>query len=109
MAFDDVPREKADAEAVQETDWDVRADRVEVGQPRLGRFPIPGLVRRARRIADVSQREMAAGAGVSPSTVGRVEAGRLVPSLAILQRLLACAELELVVVDRGGRVVQPMR
>lgn len=107
MAFE--RREEADAECVKEADWDVRADRLEAGQPRLGRYPIPGLVRRARRIADLSQREMATRAGVAPSTVGRVEAGSLVPSLAVLERLLACAELQLVVVDRGGRVVQPMR
>jgi transcriptional regulator with XRE-family HTH domain len=109
MAFNGERREEADAEAVTEADWDARADRLEAGQPRLGRFPIPGLVRSARRIADLSQREMAKRAGVAPSTVGRVESGTLVPSLALLERLLACAELELIVVDPSGRVVQPMR
>jgi transcriptional regulator with XRE-family HTH domain len=67
------------------------------------------LIRRVRRAADLSQRELAARAGLSQSTVVRAEAGTRVPSLDILQRLLACAEFELVVIDRDGHVVQPMR
>jgi len=82
---------------------------MERGQARVGPYPIPGLVRRARRIADLSQREMAAAAGVSRSTVARVESGELTPSLDVTQRLLATAGLHLVVVDGEGRVVKPMR
>lgn len=51
---------------------------------------------------------MAERAGVAASTVGRIEAGKLVPSIATLRRLLAVADLELVAVDADGRLVQPM-
>lgn len=67
-----------------------------------------GLVRAARRRADCSQREIAERAGVAASTVGRIEAGSLAPSLAVLRRLLAAAGLRLVAVDGDGRLVLPM-
>lgn len=70
---------------------------------------LPGLIRRVRRIADLSQRELASRAGVSTATVNRIETGTLVPRLHTLQRLLASADLRLVVVDSDGRVVAPMR
>lgn len=72
-------------------------------------LPVVGLVRAARRRADCSQRELAARAGVAASTVGRIESGRLVPSVATLGRLLAVAGIELVAVDRHGRRVRPMQ
>jgi transcriptional regulator with XRE-family HTH domain len=75
---------------------------------RVAGFPFAGLVRRARRIADMSQRELAAAAGVAPSTVGKVEARVLVPSVMMFMRILAAAGLHLVVVDGKGRIVQPM-
>jgi transcriptional regulator with XRE-family HTH domain len=56
----------------------------------------------------LGQRQMARFARVSPSTVGKVEAGSLTPSLAVLERLLGAAGFYLVVVDQEGRVVQPM-
>jgi ribosome-binding protein aMBF1 (putative translation factor) len=58
-----------------------------------------GLVRAARRRADLSRRELAAEAGMAHSTVGRIEAGTLVPSLATLTRLVAVAGLRLVLID----------
>lgn len=67
-----------------------------------------GLVRAARRRADCSQRELAERAGVSHSTVARIESAALVPSLTMLRRLLAVAELQLVAVDPAGRLVLPM-
>ncbi len=70
---------------------------------------LAGLIRRVRRIADLSQRELAARAGVSAATVNRIETGTLVPRLHTLQRLLDSADLRLVVVDPDGRVVAPMR
>lgn len=78
------------------------------GNANVGLFPIAGLVRRARRLADLSQRQMARRANVSPATVGRAEAGTLVPSVDVFQRLLDSAGLYLVVVDADGRVVEPM-
>lgn len=73
-----------------------------------GTYPIEGLVRHVRRAADLSQRQLARCAKVAPSTIGKIEAGTLVPSVDLLQRLLAIAGHWLVAVDRHGRVVQPM-
>jgi transcriptional regulator with XRE-family HTH domain len=42
-----------------------------------------------------SQRELAAAAGVAPSTVGRIESGAVQPSLPTLAKLLAAADAEL--------------
>lgn len=67
-----------------------------------------GLCRAVRRRADASQREMAHRTGLSRSTIARIESGRLVPSLAVLSRLLTEAGLVLVAVDPDGRVVAPM-
>jgi transcriptional regulator with XRE-family HTH domain len=74
----------------------------------IGGYPIPGLVRRTRRIARLSQRELARQAKVSPATVGRIEAGTLVPSIGVLRRLFETAGLHLVVVDAEGHVILPM-
>jgi len=57
----------------------------------VGHYPVPGLIRRARRIGDLSQRQMARRARVSPATVGRVESGEMMPSLSVFQRLLGTA------------------
>ncbi len=67
-----------------------------------------GLVRAVRRRAGLSQRELATRAEVSPSTINRIEAGALEPSVAVLRRILAVADLDLVPVDRDGRLVRPM-
>jgi transcriptional regulator with XRE-family HTH domain len=77
--------------------------------PFVGAESVPGLVRRVRRLADLSQRELARSAEVSASTVARIEKGELTPSLGMLLRLLAVARLVLVVTDEQGRVIQPMR
>jgi transcriptional regulator with XRE-family HTH domain len=69
---------------------------------------IPGLVRRARRIADLSQREMGKAAATASSTIGKIEAATLTPSVRLLQRIMAVAGLHLVVVDGDGAVVLPM-
>jgi transcriptional regulator with XRE-family HTH domain len=74
-----------------------------------GPYPAPGLVREARRMTRLSQRQLANAAGLSPSTVARIEAAVVTPSLDVLQRILAVAGLHLVPVDRAGHVVRPMR
>lgn len=78
------------------------------GEPRLGMYPVAQLVRRARRIADMSQRQMARFAKVAPSTIGKVEGGRMMPSVTVLERILGAAGLWLAVVDQNGRIVLPM-
>jgi transcriptional regulator with XRE-family HTH domain len=65
-------------------------------------------VRRVRRIADLSQRQLARHIGVSPSTVGRIEAGSIMPTLPTLERILATAGLRLAAVDAEDRLVPPL-
>jgi transcriptional regulator with XRE-family HTH domain len=91
------------------SDWEDKATTMERDQPRIGAYPVPGLLRRARRLADLSQRELARAANVSQSTVARVESGIRVPSVDLMQRLIAPAGLHLVVIDGDGRIVVPMR
>jgi transcriptional regulator with XRE-family HTH domain len=71
-------------------------------------LPIAGLVRAARRRADLSQRELAARAKVSRSSVNRIEAGAFTPSIGMLGRLLGVADIHLVAVDPDGHVVLPV-
>lgn len=58
---------------------------------------IARLVREARRSAGLTQRELAARAGVPQSTVGRIEGGRIGPRWATVESLLSAsgAALEL--------------
>jgi len=71
---------------------------------------IPGLVRRVRRILDVSQRGLAALLGVSQSVVARWETGRTSPRSSVLHDLLRRARLGVTVHDEAtGEVVRPMR
>jgi len=71
---------------------------------------VPGLVRRIRRILDVSQRGLAALIGVSQSVVARWETGRTSPRVSVMQHLLALAGLGSTVHDvESGEVVEPMR
>ena len=79
------------------------------GTPPAGEgFPFSGIVRRVRRIADLSQRQLAKAVGVAPSTIGKIEASTMLPSFPLLQRILGVAGLWLAVVDVLGHVVQPM-
>ncbi|HEV8683102.1 MAG TPA: helix-turn-helix transcriptional regulator [Actinomycetota bacterium] len=56
----------------------------------------PGaLIRRARRWAHLSQRDLAARAGVPQSTVGRIEAGSTDPRASTLSRLLRACGFDL--------------
>ena len=69
----------------------------------------PGLVRRARRAADLSQRDLAAHLGVSQSRVARWETGRTSPTCADLAAVAALAGWEVGLVDAGDVRVSPMR
>ncbi|WP_210438323.1 helix-turn-helix domain-containing protein [Nocardioides xinjiangensis] len=78
----------------------------------MGPFPggVPGLVRRIRRILDVSQRGLAQALEVSQSAVARWETGRTSPRASVLQALLELARLEVGFSDReSGEPVEPMR
>jgi transcriptional regulator with XRE-family HTH domain len=71
---------------------------------------VPGLVRRIRRVLDVSQRGLAALIGVSQSAVARWETGRTSPRVSVVQHLLRLAGLRAEVHDaENGEVVEPMR
>lgn len=74
----------------------------------LGGHPLSGIVRRVRRTADLSQRQLAEKADVSATLIGAIETGVRTPSLPVLQRILRAANLRLVVVDRRGRAVLPL-
>lgn len=70
---------------------------------------IPGLVRRVRRILDVSQRGLAAILEVSQSVVARWETGRVSPRASVLHHLLRLAGLTMAIQDENGVEVMPMR
>jgi transcriptional regulator with XRE-family HTH domain len=58
------------------------------------------LLRSVRRHLAANQRELAALAGVSKSTVGRWECGASAPTLDVVARLLAAADLDLILAPR---------
>ena len=71
---------------------------------------VPGLVRRVRRILDVSQRGLAALLDVSQSVVARWETGRTSPRASVVQQLLRLARVTLSLHDEeSGETVEPMR
>lgn len=71
---------------------------------------VPGLVRRVRRILDVSQRGLAGILDVSQSVVARWETGRTSPRVNMLQRLLALARIRVELTDeRTDEEIGPMR
>ncbi|MBB2986923.1 helix-turn-helix domain-containing protein [Terracoccus luteus] len=55
------------------------------------------MVMRVRRLADLSQRDLAARVGLSPSTIARIETGHGAVSVGLFGRLLAVAGLRLLV------------
>ena len=71
---------------------------------------VPGLVRRVRRILDVSQRGLAALLGVSQSQVARWETRRTSPRASVLVEMLRLARLRVRLHDaETGKEVEPMR
>jgi transcriptional regulator with XRE-family HTH domain len=61
----------------------------------------------ARRQAGLSQRALAAATGVSPSTIARIEKGRMEPTVALLTRLVEACGLELRLSLAPGREASP--
>jgi HTH-type transcriptional regulator/antitoxin HipB len=70
-------------------------------------FDTSGYVRRARRLADLSQRELATQIGVDQSAISRVEGGRDLEVNTFL-RILATANLRVAIVDASGEEVTAM-
>lgn len=70
---------------------------------------LPGMIRRIRRILDVSQRGLATLLKVSQSVVARWETGRTSPRACVVEQLLRMARLRATVHDEQGEVVGPMR
>jgi HTH-type transcriptional regulator/antitoxin HipB len=70
-------------------------------------FDVGGHLRRVRRLADLSQRELAAQAGVNQATVARWESGARPLSVDTLVDVLALAGLRLAVIDEQGAPVEP--
>ncbi|MGY1914853.1 helix-turn-helix domain-containing protein [Blastococcus sp. SYSU DS0973] len=69
---------------------------------------LAGMLRRARRAADLSQREMAAAAGIAKSTLAAAEAGARDLPVGALLSVLAVARLGLALVGADGTEVVPM-
>lgn len=63
---------------------------------------------RARRLADLSQRELAEDLGLSRATIGRLESGASRVDTTTLSVILRRAGLRLAVVDRDGHEVRPV-
>ncbi|MGC5319742.1 helix-turn-helix transcriptional regulator [Micromonospora arida] len=80
-----------------------------LSEPSDTPWPVVGIVRAVRRHADLSQRELARWAGVHHATIGRIEAGRTVPSIELLRRIVGVVGCRLAVTDEFGRVLKPMR
>jgi transcriptional regulator with XRE-family HTH domain len=75
---------------------------------RVSTFDLPGALRRIRRLADLSQRELAAAAGVSASTIGHAETGTRDLSVRVLTGMATLARLRLALLDESGDEVAPM-
>jgi HTH-type transcriptional regulator/antitoxin HipB len=71
-------------------------------------FDVAGCLRRIRRIADVSQRELAARMGVSKSAVAAAESAGSGLDIRVMARAAALAGLRLALLDSEGREVGGM-
>jgi transcriptional regulator with XRE-family HTH domain len=105
--------EQVEAGEIDRSTWDSMANWTQAERDYwfMGPFDggIPGMVRRVRRILDVSQRGLAALLEVSQSVVARWETGRTSPRACVMERLLRMARLRAVVQDEDGEAVGPMR
>ncbi|MCZ2829936.1 helix-turn-helix transcriptional regulator [Modestobacter sp. VKM Ac-2986] len=69
---------------------------------------LPGLLRRIRRVADCSQRELAERIGVSKTAVAAAESGTRDLAVSVLARAAAVAGCRLAVLDASGAELTPM-
>jgi transcriptional regulator with XRE-family HTH domain len=72
-------------------------------------FDLPGALRRIRRLADVSQRELARACGLSQSVVAQVENGRRDLKVSTLAAAARLADLRLALLAADGSEVHGMR
>ncbi len=71
-------------------------------------FDAAGFIVRARREADLSQRDLADEIGLSRATVGRLETGATRVGVELLASILAISGLRLAVLDESGLEVRPV-
>ena len=71
-------------------------------------FDLGGYLRRIRRRADLSQRQLAAAVGISAAALARAETGTRDLPVAALVRAAARAGLRLALLDSTGAEVRPM-
>jgi HTH-type transcriptional regulator/antitoxin HipB len=71
-------------------------------------FDLTGALRRIRRIADLSQRQLAERVGASKSAVAAAESGASGLDVRVLERAAALAGLRLALLDSDGREVAGM-
>jgi transcriptional regulator with XRE-family HTH domain len=71
-------------------------------------FDLAGYVRRVRRTADLSQRELAQVVAISISSIRRMETDAMDPRLSQLNQLLSLVGWRLAVVDENRREIRPM-
>ena len=74
----------------------------------MSEYDLPGALRRIRRTADLSQRELASQVGVSKSCVGAAENGSSGLDVRVLARAAALAGLRLALLDAAGSEVEGM-
>lgn len=79
------------------------------GRERAESDEVAGLIRRVRRLAKWSQRELAHELGVSQSAVAKWETGRTCPSARMLARVLGLAQASLAGVSASGDRLRPMK
>ena len=72
-------------------------------------FPTGDYMRKLRRVADLSQRELAEVVSLSRRLIERIETGDADPRLAQVAELFAIVGWRLEVVDHDGGPVQPLR
>ena len=61
------------------------------------------VLKRARKISGISQRELASLTGIAQPVIARIESGRASPRADTLDRLLASCGFDLALVPRAGR------